>query len=52
MLLIFLISIFSMSSANVLVTPFISDSQDADIAELPFVVSQLKAFFFLLATQH
>ena len=37
--LTFLLSIIGVSSVNV--TPFISDSQDANIAELPFVVSPL-----------
>lgn len=41
--LIVFISIFTLSSA-IDIAPFISDSQDADIAELPFVVSNFKAF--------
>lgn len=36
--LVFSISLFSVRSANVI--PFISDGQDADIAELPSVVSE------------
>lgn len=45
--LTFLLSTMSVWSMSV--TPFISDSQDADITELPFVVSSLN---FSLATQY